>query len=206
MTNFFNVSVTQKEQNDHRQATRDDYLEVKVLYLHTWHPAGTVPAFEIPTAPSYAVFPPWTQQSYFRAVKVCSVILPHSSLRRQHPEVSAVGGTCMGDRPANRTHNWIKNPVVFNPPVLASGPFRWAPEMRRMRGRPTCCRRCWQFNPAPLGECWLRLFQWWRGVCACVCIESIDRHSALNLKVRHTKAGQEQTMQPPMIHWFQWRY
>lgn len=158
----------------------------------------------------------WTQQSYFRAIKLCSVILPLFSaiLRRQHPEVSAVGGTCTGDRPANRRHNWIKNPVVFSPPVLASGPFRWAPEMQRMRGRPTRCRRCWQSNPAPLGECWWRLFKWWRGVCvcvfvcACVCVESIDKHSALNLKVsgRHTKAGRQQTMQPPMMHWFQWRH
>lgn len=57
MTRVFNASMMQKEQSDHRQATRDDYLEVKQVYLLTSHSVGNVQAFEITSAPSYGVFP-----------------------------------------------------------------------------------------------------------------------------------------------------
>lgn len=145
MTNISHFSMTQKEENDHRQASRDNYLEVKEACLLTSHLVGTDDSSSLIYGVFVQLFQYFlatrTPQSWFRAIKLCSVILPHS-LRRQHPEVSAVGGTCTGDRPANRRHNSIKNPVVSSPPLLASGPFKWAPEMRRMRGRPTCCWRC----------------------------------------------------------------
>lgn len=168
--------MTQKEENDHRQATRQLPRGLRGLSTHItfsrnrasiWdHFSTLIWCFSFNYS---SIFSNMNKTELFRGYKTV-VILPHSSLRRQHPEVSAVGGTCTGDRPANRRHNWIKNPVVFSPPVLASGPFRWAPEMQRMRGRSSCCRRCWQFNPAPLGECWWRLFKWWRGVFVCACV------------------------------------
>lgn len=47
--------MMQKEQSDHRQATREDYLEVKEVYLLTSHSVGNVQA--IASAPLYGVFP-----------------------------------------------------------------------------------------------------------------------------------------------------